>query len=168
MTRLSASFLLLFGLSLSACAEEQGPLADESTLDLSMAFDTGTVVIATAAGDTIPVTVEIAESEAQRSLGLMERTSLDAESGMVFLFPSEQPPASGFWMYRTLIPLSIAFISGDGRIVSTREMEPCTSPYPQWCPSYESGAPFRSALEVNPGFLQRHGIAVGDRVILRR
>ncbi|MEX2582699.1 MAG: DUF192 domain-containing protein [Gemmatimonadota bacterium] len=162
--RCAPSLLLLAALAVFASGcERDEPVA--GVVDAPVEFGAGTVVIET---DDVSFTlgVEVAESEAQRSRGLMQRTSLDPDSGMIFLFDSEQPPENTFWMYNTLIPLDIAFIGSDGRIGSIREMEPCTSPYPQWCQYYEAGVPFESALEVNAGYFEEHGIGVGDPVSL--
>ena len=63
-------------------------------------------------------------------------------------------------MFNTLIPLDIAFIGEDGTIGNIVPMEPCTSPYPQWCPGYTAGVPFRTALEVNRGYFAERGIGV--------
>ena len=71
-------------------------------------------------------------------------------------------------MFQTRIPLSIAFVGDDGRIGSIVEMEPCTSQFPQWCPNYEAGVPFVSALEVNAGYFRANNISVGDRVVLEQ
>ena len=110
--------------------------------------------------------MEIAENEDQRAHGLMERSHLPADAGMMFLYPERQEPTAGFWMYRTLIPLDIAFLDDDGRIVAIRAMEPCASPNPRVCRIYEPGVPYRSALEVNRGYFARHGVELGDRVVL--
>lgn len=144
---------------------------DEATppaIDFAVQFDSGTVLLQTET-DTLTLGVEVAETEQQRARGLMERETLAADSGMIFLFQQEQPPEEAFWMYRTLIPLSIAFIGSDGRIGSIVEMVPCEHDvYWQYCPNYAAGVPFQSALEVNRGYFPRHGISVGDRVILER
>ena len=78
-------------------------------------FDTATVRIA-AAADTHRVTVELAETPEQQALGLMERRSLAADAGMLFLYATAQPESSAFWMFRTRIPLDIAFIDSAGVI----------------------------------------------------
>ncbi|MFI4924838.1 MAG: DUF192 domain-containing protein, partial [Vicinamibacteria bacterium] len=67
-----------------------------------------------------PVSAEVAQTPDQRSLGLMFRFSLPADHGMLFVFPEPQP--LGFWMRNTYIPLSIAYIDADGRIVSIADM----------------------------------------------
>jgi uncharacterized protein len=118
------------------------------------------------AADTLPIQVEIAENDEQRAYGLMNRNSLPASSGMLFVYDQPQPAEGSFWMFNTRIPLDIAFLDADGSIVSIRQMEPCASPYPQWCPSYESGAPFQYALEMNLGWFEQNRVGVGDRVVL--
>jgi uncharacterized membrane protein (UPF0127 family) len=155
-------FLLLL---LSACERE---VAISQPADLPVEFDTGQLLIARAAGDTVRLGVYIAETQEQTSFGLMQRPELHADSGMVFLFPRERAPTDTFYMYRTLIPLSIAFVGGDGTIGSIREMEPCTSNNSSSCPYYAAGVPCRSAVEANSGYFTRHGIKVGDRVTLQR
>lgn len=131
-----------------------------------LAFDTTQVCIATAL-DTIPVTVEVAADDAQRSHGLMERQQLRQDAGMLFTYAEPQAPESGYWMFRTRIPLDIAFLGPSGEIRAIRSMDPCTSPYPRWCDSYPAGVEFHSALEVNRGFFASRGIERGDRVIRR-
>jgi uncharacterized protein len=120
------------------------------------------VVISTSTGE-VPVQVEVADDEEERTTGLMGRTELGEEAGMVFLFPSDTRGA--FWMKDTLIPLSIAFYAADGRIVRILDMEPCReSP----CPLYEPGVAYRGALEVNQGAFDRWNVREGDRVRLER
>lgn len=133
--------------------------------DSPVAFDTAELVIETA--DTmLRMTVEIAATPDQRAYGLMERTSLPPEHGMLFTYPAPQDPESGFWMFRTRIPLDIAFLDETGAIRAIRQMEPCESPNPRLCPVYAGGVPWVAALEVNRGFFGRHGIGLGDRVRL--
>lgn len=151
---------LLAALLLSACG---GP--DPVEQAALMTFDTATVHLAGAA-DTLPVLVEVASTPNQRAVGLMERPSLDEGSGMIFVFPDDQPAEAGFWMFHTLIPLDIAYVDAEGTIVSIRSMDPCPSPDPRWCDTYPSGVPYRYTLEVNRGFFERHGIGVGDRLLI--
>jgi len=150
-------------LSLAGCREKSAPGPEYTTVGQ---FDTATVAIITAR-DTIPVRVELAENENQRALGLMERRQLDDSHGMLFVYPEVQDSTGSFWMFRTRIPLDIAFTDSTGTIVSIRSMEPCASPYPQGCPSYAAGKPFQRALEVNKGWFEKRGVAVGDRIIVR-
>lgn len=115
--------------------------------------------------DTIPLTVEIAATRAQQAYGLMERDQLPADAGMLFTYEEPQPADRGFWMFRTRIPLDIAFIGPEGEIRSIQPMSPCASPDPAWCPTYPAGVEYSAALEVNQGLFRAHGIEVGDRVL---
>jgi uncharacterized protein len=154
-------FAALAGLAaLAGCDPADGPAWDT---DPPVAFDTADIIIETAAG-VVRMTAEIAATQDQRAYGLMERPSLPAEHGMLFTYPQPQDPQAGFWMYRTLIPLDIAFLDEAGAIRVIREMEPCESPNPRLCPVYSPGEPWSAALEVNRGFFGHHGIGVGDRV----
>lgn len=113
----------------------------------------------------VQVQVEAADSPAEREKGLMGRTSLGANEGMVFVFldVSEGPVTGRFWMKDTQIPLSIAFWDADGSILAIRDMDPCSA---DPCPKYGAPAPFIGALEVNQGFFDEHGIHVGDSIQL--
>jgi len=128
------------------------------------AFDIADIEIRTR-DKTIPLAVEIAASADQRATGLMGRARLAPNAGMLFLYPESQPPESGFWMYRTRIPLDIAFLETNGRIVAIDTMTPCASANPSRCPPYLAGVEYSGALEVNKGFYARHDVGVGDRVI---
>jgi uncharacterized protein len=136
-------------------------------VDPPVAFDTARVVIESAAGQVVAqIAVELAATQEQRAYGLMERRDLPSEQGMLFTYPAPQEPQSGFWMYRTLIPLEIAFLDETGAIVAILEMDPCEAANPRLCPMYSPGVPYVAALEVNRGFFGRWGIGVGDRVRL--
>jgi len=148
----------------AACGPDEQPEAGRALETPLVAFDTMTLRIETAE-DTFRVRAEIAASDEQRSFGLMERTSLAEDAGMLFVYDEPQPAGAGFWMFHTRIPLDIAFIDAGGRIVSILRMEPCESPYPQWCPTYDPGVAYSSALEVNAGYFAERGIRIGDRVM---
>ncbi len=100
--------------------------------------------------------VELADSPALRSRGLMFRQDLAAEGGMLFLFPNDTQ--GGFWMQNTFVPLSIAFIDAAGVIVDIQEMEPLTTNL------HAPPVPYRWALEVNQGWFATNGVGVGDVV----
>lgn len=117
-----------------------------------------TVTIEPSDGEPVRVRVEIADDDAERARGLMERTALGENRGMLFVFEREQ--TLSFWMKDTLIPLSIAYIDAEGQIVDIQDMEPLdTTPHP-------SAGPARYALEVNQGFFRERDIEVGDGVEL--
>ncbi|MHB1353645.1 MAG: DUF192 domain-containing protein [Thiobacillus sp.] len=94
--------------------------------------------------------VEVAATPRARQRGLMGRTHLAADGGMLFVF--EQPGRHCFWMRDTPLPLSIAFIDAAGRIANLADMVP-RSETPH-CPSRE----VRYALEVRQGEFRRRGI----------
>lgn len=118
----------------------------------------GTVSITNAAGQTVDIPVEIADTPAEQEYGLMGRTALAADAGMLFVFDQDQPLS--FWMKDTLIPLSIAFISSEGTIVDMQDMQPLDET------PHDSAAPAKYALEVNQGFFAANGIQVGDQAVL--
>ncbi|OYD14483.1 hypothetical protein CH330_08610 [candidate division WOR-3 bacterium JGI_Cruoil_03_51_56] len=103
------------------------------------------------------INVEIARKPAERKLGLMFRTSLAPDSGMLFIF--EQERLCYFWMKNTYIPLSIAFIDNSNIITNILEMAPEDT-----TTRYLSNRPVRYALEMNAGWFQAHAIKPGDTV----
>ncbi|QOR39858.1 DUF192 domain-containing protein [Billgrantia diversa] len=105
--------------------------------------------------------VELARTSAERQKGLMDRDRLAADAGMLFLYEEQQPAAGGFWMYRTRIPLDIAFIDASGRIATLHTMQPCLSRNPYDCPVTIAGATYHAALEVNAGYFEERGIEEG-------
>ena len=115
------------------------------------------VVIHTAEGADRVVHVEVADDDQERIKGLMYRTDLAPDAGMLFLFGVEQPRA--FWMKNTPLPLDILFIAKDGRIVSIAEN---TTPFS--LKSIPSAAPAERVLEVNAGYVKRNGVKTGDTV----
>ena len=115
-------------------------------------------------GRRVTLTVEIANTMETRSHGLMYRTTLPENAGMLFVF--EQEARWGFWMKNTLIPLSIGFIDSKWRLIEIRDMPIAADPANGPFPIYESSAPYRYALEVNQGFFQRKGITPGTRLEL--
>jgi uncharacterized membrane protein (UPF0127 family) len=158
---------------LAACdrggEEEVPPSADANTAPpasvTQVSFDTASAYVE-ADGQRIPLRVELARTVDQQSFGLMDRDSLSPSAGMVFLYETPQPTDGSFYMFRTRIPLDIAFFDGTGRIVSILHMTPCTSPQPQQCELYSPGMSYLGALEVNAGWLAAHGVEVGDRVVV--
>ena len=110
---------------------------------------------------TVSLDVQVADTPAERSMGLMGRESLSPYDGMAFLW--EEPVVSSFWMKDTLIPLSIAFWDEAGRIISILDMPPCPE---DPCPSYGPDEPFVGAVEVGRGTLVEHGVGLGDQVDL--
>ncbi len=131
-----------------------GKKTDAGTSDLP------TVTIDASGGKEVEVRVEIADGPFEQQRGLMYRTSLGEDRGMLFVFQREQPLS--FWMKNTRIPLSIAYIDSKGRITDILDMKPLDDKPPH----YVSSEPVQYALEVNQGFFDEHGVKVGDRARL--
>lgn len=114
------------------------------------------VILHTATG-AHPITVEWAITEAEHERGLMFRTSMPLDRGMIFVFDKEAPVA--FWMHNTPLPLDMIFIAGDGTV---KRIEKRAKPNSDTI--IPSGAPVSYVLEVNGGVSDKMGLAVGDRV----
>ncbi|WP_104202323.1 DUF192 domain-containing protein [Billgrantia saliphila] len=112
-------------------------------------------------GERHRLEVELARTSAERQRGLMERDRLAPDAGMLFLYDEVQPAEGGFWMYRTRIPLDIAFLDADGRIAALNTMQPCSSRSPYGCPVTTAGVAYHAALEVNAGYFAERDIEVG-------
>ena len=118
-------------------------------------FDKRDLVIE-GSGGKVTIKAEIALTPAQQQQGLMYRKTLKDGEGMLFIFDRDQ--ILSFWMKNTLIPLSVAYIANDGKILEIHDMEPGNlSPVS----SSRSG---RYALEVPQGWFGRAGIVPGDRL----
>jgi uncharacterized membrane protein (UPF0127 family) len=102
------------------------------------------------------VKAEIAVTQEERAKGLMYRKNLPDGEGMLFIF--ERDEVLSFWMKNTTIPLSIAYIASDGRIIDVKDM------YPLDLNSVSSSRSVRYALEVPQGWFSRAGIRTGDIV----
>jgi uncharacterized protein len=106
------------------------------------------------------VHAEVANTPAERETGLMNRTALNENAGMLFVFETQQQQS--FWMKNMRFPLDIVFITADMRVLEIyQSVPPCTG---DPCPLYTSSAPIKYALEVNSGFSERNGIASGNVV----
>ena len=104
--------------------------------------------------------VEFATDEASRVRGLMMRSTLAADHGMLFVFPDTA--ARAFWMKNTLIPLDILYFDADRRLVSMQlDVPPCTA---DPCPTYPSSAAARYVLELSAGTAQRIGAKMTDEL----
>jgi uncharacterized membrane protein (UPF0127 family) len=100
------------------------------------------------------IRVEVARTPGERAEGLMYRKHLGKEEGMLFIF--EEEGYHSFWMKNTLIPLSIAFIDKEGRIVKITNMKPLA------LDSHAPPRPVLYALEMNQGWFSKNGIKTGD------
>lgn len=102
------------------------------------------------------IKVEVARTEKEKERGLMFREQMGKDEGMLFVY--ERQDWLSFWMKNTPLPLSIAFIDKDGKIVDIQDMEPFI------LVTHISAHPATYALEMNRGWFAREGIKVGDLV----
>jgi uncharacterized membrane protein (UPF0127 family) len=100
--------------------------------------------------------VEVVTTPDLMARGLMFREKLGKNDGMLFVYPD--PGYHSMWMKNTLIPLSVAFIDGDGRILNIADMEP------QTLDSHIAAGPASYAIETNRGWFAERKIKVGDKV----
>ncbi len=103
------------------------------------------------------IDIEIADNDYERQLGLMNRTSMEAHQGMLFIFPAER--YQSFWMLNTLFSLDIIFINSNKEIVTIHKN---TTPTSQQ--SYPSSKPAIYVVEVVAGFTDNYNIKVGDKI----
>ncbi len=150
---LKLAILLIIGVA-ALFTSEKGQSAGQTA---------GNVPIARIAADNV-VKLEVAATEQEIERGLMYRTSLPEDQGMVFLFHPPRP--INFWMYHTLIPLDMLFVK-NGKIIKIFEnVPPCKSEDPRHCPTYPPGPGLEvtEVIEVQGGYTQKHRIKEGDPV----
>lgn len=108
--------------------------------------------------------VELAENITQRAHGLMYRTSLPKDSGMLFVFEEEQ--VLNFWMKNTLIDLDIAYFDGTKTVIDIQTMKAVTSVLQTQIPTYPSKKPAQFALEMNSGWFKKNGFKPGTKMLI--
>ena len=106
---------------------------------------------------SLPLQLEVPQSDGEFKLGMMFRESLKQDRGMLFIF--ENTDNHSFHMKNTFIPLDIAFINEEGIIESIKELNPMSS-----VPVYPDGK-IRYAIEVNRGWFAENGVVVGDAIL---
>ena len=102
------------------------------------------------------IDAEVAADQQNRMQGLMNRRSMATNQGMLFVFT--HPDRHCMWMRNTLLPLSVAFLDEQGRILNIEDMKPQTEN------NHCASAPARYALEMNQGWFASKGIKVGQRI----
>ena len=137
-----------------------------SRLFRSLAACAAMVSLPAAADVQMPVTeltvgmfrieAEVAASQENRMLGLMQRKRMPPNHGMLFVFT--EPKRHCMWMKNTLLPLSVAFLDDEGRILNVEDMQPQTED------NHCAARPARFALEMNLGWFRQKGFGVGTRV----
>jgi uncharacterized membrane protein (UPF0127 family) len=107
--------------------------------------------------DGTVIKLELAETPEEHRQGLMFRSHLEADHGMLFLFDQEGFPS--FWMKNTWIPLDMVFLDSKGTVTHVAaSVPPCRS---EPCPEYTPDKPSSAVLELNAGTAARHGVRPG-------
>lgn len=139
--------IIVLSFSLVACQEEQPQVTEK----------TGALTIISADNMSHPFTVELALTVEEQATGLMHRTEMAEDAGMLFYFGEEAE--RGFWMKNTLIPLDMIFIRADGTIHKIHE-----NAVPEDLTRISSNGPVAAVLEIKGGVSRKMGIKPGDRV----
>ena len=129
----------LFALSLLLGGALQMAQAQMPIMDLSAGFHR--------------IEAEVAADQGSRIQGLMQRTSMPMQRGMLFVFP--QLNTHCMWMKNTLLPLSVAFLDEQGKIINIEDMKPQTED------NHCARRPARFALEMNLGWFAQRGLKAG-------
>jgi len=137
MSRLLASLVTLATLFAAAPAAAQMPV-----MELTAGFHR--------------IEAEIAADQNNRMQGLMHRRTMDANHGMLFVFTRDERHC--MWMRNTLLPLAVAFLDADGRIINVEEMKPQTEI------NHCAAKPARYALEMNAGWFAARAIKAGQKI----
>jgi hypothetical protein len=103
------------------------------------------------------IEAEVAATSDSRQIGMMQRTLMPPQRGMLFVFP--EVAAHCMWMRNTLLPLSVAFLDEKGRIINIEEMQPKTEN------NHCAAKPARYALEMNPGWFKSRGLSAGFAIM---
>lgn len=99
------------------------------------------------------IEAEVAATPASRQTGMMQRTIMPSQRGMLFVFP--EVAIHCMWMRNTLLPLSVAFLDEKGRIINIEDMQPKTED------NHCAAKPARFALEMNLGWFKSRGLGAG-------
>lgn len=122
----------------------------------AIAFEKNTLVFETGK----KISIEVAITAQDKAQGLMNRKSLDIDSGMLFIFPHEQKLS--FWMKNTYVPLTIGFFNSKRILLETLDMKPSLGPVSdEKLPQYASSQEAQYALEMTLGWFQKNKIKPG-------
>jgi len=149
------SFAMIVLMSFGACSFAPATPAEQTTKG-------PTVILHSQKGDK-DIAVEIADTPAEREVGLMHRKSLAGDSGMFFVF--DEADTRNFWMKNTLIPLDMIFFGADYKVLNVAKRVPPCEADP--CAVYSSMGPSRYVLEVNGGLSDEIGLKEGDKAELK-
>jgi uncharacterized membrane protein (UPF0127 family) len=156
-------FIILFGvLPFTACKEkDSGTVKPKGTSSEFVFHKEGDLMLYSDSVLIKKLDMELAEDDAERAQGLMNRPWMEESQCMLFIMDKEE--RQSFWMRNTIIPLDIIFINADMQIVSIAKD---TQPYSE--KSIPSAGPAKYVLEVVAGFSDKYGLKAGDRVEYKR
>ena len=157
MNRARIAIAISVALVLAACGSDDGGTGSTSPTDPP---GLTRITFVNKDGINVDLLVEVADDGAERAKGLMLRESLPEDQGMLFVFEDESE--HGFWMKDTLIPLSIAFVEGEGKVIDIQDMEPRDETI------HKADEPYLYAVEANRGWFVRNGIGPRSQVRLAR
>ncbi len=127
-----------------------------SAAGLGKGFAQGPLPVLELSAGMYRIEAEVAANDQHRQVGLMNRKTMPAQRGMLFIFPQDRTHC--MWMRNTLIPLSVAFIDAEGYIINIENMQPQTED------NHCAKVPARFALEMNEGWFAQRGIKPGFRL----
>ena len=110
------------------------------------------------------LTLETAVTEEEKAKGLMNRESLDNDSGMIFIY--DEADERSFWMKNTSIPLDMIFLTAEQTIRTIKEADPEPNVSDANLKSYTSEGPAKYVIEANQNFSEEEGITEGLKVLL--
>jgi len=155
-----AMSLLLFLPSLSSCYAQGGDTSTRGQEAKQMVSDAGLMQVPltiSSAGKTHKFTVEVAQTGEEQARGMMFRTELAPDKGMIFPFAEDR--VASFWMKNTVIPLDIIFVRRDGSIESI-----AANTVPYSLDPVKAGEPVAAVLELAAGRAAELSIVPGDQV----
>lgn len=149
-------FLLCFAVAMISCGNSNENKKIK-TVEIKFVKE-GELTLSKASGDDITtLDIEFAETNYERETGLMYRTEMKENQGMLFIFPTEFPRS--FYMKNTYIPLDIIYLDKDKKIVSFQE-----NAKPLNVEGLPSEVPAMYVLEVNAGLAEKWLLEIGDTV----
>lgn len=154
---LSIAAALVFLALIAACNSKGDPGIPTVTVGGDTLSVLHTLTITTAVGEDVELWAEVAETPQERAQGLMGRSRLAPDSGMLFVI---EPPGRGFWMRGTTLALTVAFVGQCGEILDFADLEPRSEEIKN------TDRPYAFALEMERGWFAAKGVAVGDTLQL--
>lgn len=153
--------LLILALLLPACstqaAQQDAPPAPQASVHPVSGLEVIPLTVTTPGGQAHAFRVEVARTPQQQARGLMFRTEMGADEGM--LFPYDPPRVLSFWMKNTVLSLDLVFVGSDRRVINVAAN---AVPYSEQ--SILSDAPAIATLELNAGRAKELGIVPGSKV----